>query len=266
MGQYFLIVNPVKRQFLNPHKFGCGLKLMEFTNSEFGPQQALCVLLAHANGRGGGDLGTEDLTDDEKALIGSWAGDPISVAGDYDDAWLGVPEDLKGKEYTTQERRMVDVPGQPGWKREGKAFDTVHHVFGKRKNRETGEVEDHDENLYSAASAFFEDISDKVITLVVKGEAGYHPWAAMDLSDDGWRSVPQWGILPETEPKKPAAGKRVYNAYKKIAKSQAAFIADQVEFLLRKHPEQAGAILAAVREKVKAASSAVQISTARKVQ
>src|SRR5437016_9325257 len=97
MGQYYLIVNLDKRQFLNPHRFGCGLKLMEFSNSRHGPLQGLAILLAHANGRGGGDLGTERLSPDEVSLIGSWAGDRIVVAGDYDDPGLWVPDDLDGR-------------------------------------------------------------------------------------------------------------------------------------------------------------------------
>src|SRR4051812_34548681 len=107
MGQYYLIVNPDKRQYLHPHRFGCGLKLMEFSNSSHGPLQGLAILLAHANGRGGGDLATEGLTPDEVRLIGSWAGDRIVVAGAYDDGGLWVPDGLEGRTY-----QMTDMLGQ----------------------------------------------------------------------------------------------------------------------------------------------------------
>ena len=30
MGQYYVIANLDKKEFLNPHKFGDGVKLMEF--------------------------------------------------------------------------------------------------------------------------------------------------------------------------------------------------------------------------------------------
>lgn len=77
MGQYYYIINPKKRQYLNPHKFGCGLKLLEFGCSANGPLLGMAILMADGNGRGGGDLHSKNK------LIGSWAGDPVIVSGDY---------------------------------------------------------------------------------------------------------------------------------------------------------------------------------------
>ena len=79
MGQYYLIVNIDKKQKLNPHKFGAGMKLMEFGNQGESIMTGLAVLLADGNGRGGGDLRSSD------PVIGSWAGDRIVVTGDYAD-------------------------------------------------------------------------------------------------------------------------------------------------------------------------------------
>ena len=79
MGQYYYIVNMSKRQFLDPHKFGDGMKLLEFGCSQTGTLTALAVLLADGNGRGGGDLHSEN------PIIGSWKGDRIVIAGDYAD-------------------------------------------------------------------------------------------------------------------------------------------------------------------------------------
>lgn len=87
MGQYYKIVNVKKRQYLNPHMFNDGMKLMEFGMSAGGTMTALAVLLADGNGRGGGDLGSEN------DIIGSWAGDPIVVAGDYADQGKFLPAD-----------------------------------------------------------------------------------------------------------------------------------------------------------------------------
>lgn len=59
MGQYHLIANIDKHEFINPHKFGDGLKLMEFGLSATGTLTGLAVLLAASNksgARGGGDL------------------------------------------------------------------------------------------------------------------------------------------------------------------------------------------------------------------
>ena len=41
MGQYYLVVNLDKREFLHAHKLGDGLKLMEFGNSSDGTMLAL---------------------------------------------------------------------------------------------------------------------------------------------------------------------------------------------------------------------------------
>lgn len=79
MGQYYLIVNLDKKQFLHPHRCGDGLKLLEFGCSANGTLTALAVLLADGNNRGGGDLRSDN------PIIGSWAGDRIVVAGDYAD-------------------------------------------------------------------------------------------------------------------------------------------------------------------------------------
>ena len=80
MGQYYLIVNIDKEQYIHPHAFGDGLKLMEFANSQYGTLCGLAVLLADGNNRGGGDLRSD------AEIIGSWAGDRIVVAGDYADS------------------------------------------------------------------------------------------------------------------------------------------------------------------------------------
>lgn len=79
MGQYYLIVNLDKKQYLHPNRCGDGLKLLEFGCSANGTLTALAVLLADGNGRGGGDLHSDH------AAIGSWAGDRIVIAGDYAD-------------------------------------------------------------------------------------------------------------------------------------------------------------------------------------
>lgn len=76
MGQYWKPVNLDKREFINPHKLGCGLKLWEqIANPEVG--RALVVLLAvMPEPRGGGDLKSNPF-------IGRWAGDRVVLVGDY---------------------------------------------------------------------------------------------------------------------------------------------------------------------------------------
>lgn len=87
MGQYHYVVNIDKKQYLHPHKFFDGLKLMEFGSSGSGTMLGLAILLAMDNGRGGGDLHSDS------PIVGSWAGDRIVIAGDYGDAWSD-PQDL----------------------------------------------------------------------------------------------------------------------------------------------------------------------------
>lgn len=83
MGQYHQLINYTKKEVVNPHKLGDGLKLWEW--SDFGMLRAIQALLAVSNGRGGGDL-----TDDTEVppmginkLVGRWAGDKIAIVGDY---------------------------------------------------------------------------------------------------------------------------------------------------------------------------------------
>lgn len=79
MGQYHCVANLDKREFVDPHKLACGLKLWEQLASHPGTGGALVVLLASAsNGEGGGDLKPADI-------VGRWRGDRIAFVGDYDD-------------------------------------------------------------------------------------------------------------------------------------------------------------------------------------
>jgi len=84
MGQYYVVANTTKREFIDPHAFGNGVKLMEFSVDGRSTMTGLAVLLASSNGMGGGDL---HLTGESKYhhIPGRWAGDNIVIAGDYDD-------------------------------------------------------------------------------------------------------------------------------------------------------------------------------------
>ncbi len=96
MGQYWKVVNLDKREYLNPHKLGAGLKLWEQVASHPGTGTALVILCAaQREVRGGGDLDMdenwhglegpmpEDYLEIAKAVIGRWAGDRIALVGDY---------------------------------------------------------------------------------------------------------------------------------------------------------------------------------------
>lgn len=77
MGQYWLPVNLDKREYINPHELGTGLKLLEQVWTRPGTPAALFLLVsAMPEPRGGGDP-------EEHPAIGRWAGDRIAIVGDY---------------------------------------------------------------------------------------------------------------------------------------------------------------------------------------
>lgn len=103
MGQYYKVVNITKREFITPHAFNDGLKLMEFGLSGKGTMSGLAILLASGNGRGGGDLNSDS------PVVGSWAGDQIVIAGDYGDEGLFVPDDFAGNLYQYAGENYRDI-------------------------------------------------------------------------------------------------------------------------------------------------------------
>jgi len=115
MGQYWMVVNLDKREFVCPHKLGAGLKLREQLAAHPGTGAALLILCAaQREKRGGGDfylrenwhgperkfpehnttpgpmpdgLSAEGVAEPYPTLaartIGRWAGDRIALVGDY---------------------------------------------------------------------------------------------------------------------------------------------------------------------------------------
>ena len=124
MGQYYKIVNIKKKQYISPHTFGDGSKLMEFSMSANGVLAGLAILLADGNGRGGGDLGSKN------DIVGSWSGDNIVVAGDYADA---------GKFVKEPDQTLYEVASNEGEDISLKVldalFDDSYYFSEFRKNR-----------------------------------------------------------------------------------------------------------------------------------
>jgi len=124
MGQYYKIVNIKKKQYITPHTFGDGAKLMEFSMSASGVLAGLAILLADGNGRGGGDLHSEN------DIVGSWAGDNIVIAGDYADT---------GKFVKEPEQNLYEVASSEGEDISVKVLDALfddQYFFSEfRKNR-----------------------------------------------------------------------------------------------------------------------------------
>lgn len=80
MGQYFLIVNLDKQEYINPHKAGHGAKLWEIAVNNI--SSIFAFLLRQSSESGGGDIQFNSK------YCGSWAGNRIIVIGDYDDSGL----------------------------------------------------------------------------------------------------------------------------------------------------------------------------------
>ena len=153
MGQYHLILNLDKRQYLEPHASGEGAKLLEFGCSMEGTMTALAALLARDNGKGGGDLYPPDGTGDT-ALIGSWAGDRIVIAGDY-----GEPGDLVDSSDA----------GLFALTQEGLRF-----VLRNLKVAP---------NVYKVAQQIFDNVSDRIIRLLQASEGDGTKLHFIDLTD-----------------------------------------------------------------------------------
>jgi hypothetical protein len=91
MGQYFVGVNETKKEFIHPHRFGDGLKFLEFSSTGSGFLAGLALLLRRSNEGGGGDwfgYSAPDKALDEYPIVGSWVGDAVSIVGDYDSSEL----------------------------------------------------------------------------------------------------------------------------------------------------------------------------------
>jgi hypothetical protein len=139
MGQYHYLANFDRKEFIHPHVFGDGLKLMEFGASGGGTMLGLAALLAASNGpdgRGGGDLHVWDgealgyegrgvEVDPERArwlmenIVGRWAGERVAIIGDYHEptdakglcGQLGTPWDTETREAVTEDGQWAPIEG-----------------------------------------------------------------------------------------------------------------------------------------------------------
>jgi hypothetical protein len=84
MGQYFKLVNLDKREVVNPWDIGGVAKFWEWL---YNPQARVLVwLLRQSDGDGGGDIDTAER--ERYTTLGCWAGDRITLVGDYDSSGL----------------------------------------------------------------------------------------------------------------------------------------------------------------------------------
>ena len=108
-----LVLNLDKREKLDPNGFGEVAHVKEFGPNSSGTMTGLAILCSDGNGRGGGDFHGEDQ--ENAHLIGSWAGDRISIVpdsspeyGEADKEFKDITEDLvvlviRGDKYTADD-------------------------------------------------------------------------------------------------------------------------------------------------------------------
>jgi hypothetical protein len=91
MGQYFRLINYDKKEYIDPWRLGGLAKLWEWcANNQC---RIIPFLLRQSNEGGGGDIHKDYDT------AGHWAGDRISLVGDYDES----------KDFDRAEREFTDI-------------------------------------------------------------------------------------------------------------------------------------------------------------
>lgn len=80
MGQYHLLVNSDKKEYVNPRDLGLGAKQLEHIGFIGDLPLVQYLLTICSVNRGFGDI---SLTDENEAILGRWAGDRVFILGDY---------------------------------------------------------------------------------------------------------------------------------------------------------------------------------------
>jgi hypothetical protein len=80
MGQYHLLVNSDKKEYVNPRDLGFGAKQLEHVGFIGDLPLAQYWLTICSVNRGGGDFG---ITAFNEHVLGRWAGDRVFILGDY---------------------------------------------------------------------------------------------------------------------------------------------------------------------------------------
>jgi hypothetical protein len=119
MGQYHLLVNIDKREYLNPGEIGLGVKQWEHQSH---PQwkmagsvaDAMYILTMTSPNRGGGDMPGTDIS-------GRWAGDRVMVVGDYTEDEDLPAHFLAGQIYGEAKNHYTEIGAEVR-----EAFTTVY--------------------------------------------------------------------------------------------------------------------------------------------
>jgi hypothetical protein len=101
MSQYFKLVNVDKKEVVTPWDIG-GAKFWEWL---YNPHARVVVwLLRQSDGDGGGDISLKERS--RYTTLGRWAGDRVTLVGDYDSSKLWQESDTTDAEG----RPLPDAP------------------------------------------------------------------------------------------------------------------------------------------------------------
>ena len=103
MGQYHILVNVDKKEKVEPHGLGLGLKQYEHTgNFEGTLADAMYILMMTSPARGGGDFPATEIS-------GRWKGDRVLILGDYteDSDIPSIPE--AGSLFRESDETYTDI-------------------------------------------------------------------------------------------------------------------------------------------------------------
>ncbi len=91
MGQYFKIINEDKKEVINAWDLGGVAKFWEWLYNR--QARVFVWLLRKSDGDGGGDISIDER--DQYETLGRWAGDRITLIGDYDSSRLWSMSETK---------------------------------------------------------------------------------------------------------------------------------------------------------------------------
>lgn len=115
MGQYHVLVNVDKKEKVEPHALGLGLKQYEHTGFEASLSDALYMLVMTSPARGGGDFPATEIS-------GRWKGDRVLVVGDYTED-SDVPSISNAGSLYGESDKYTDISAEVAT-----AFETVFRI------------------------------------------------------------------------------------------------------------------------------------------
>lgn len=125
MGQYFKLVNEDKKEVVNAWDLGGVAKFFEWLyNREI---RILAWLLRRSNEGGGGDIDDEG----QYKTLGRWAGDRISLVGDYDKSGLFDNEKTGYKDISKLLRKEYNQALKKDGFYEDYGLKNMKEIFGK---------------------------------------------------------------------------------------------------------------------------------------